>query len=231
MSPLLIIAIVVVFGGCFAFMFLQMKKQKENTKKYEAPGMIAKSEEFQKELLSLPYEPLAEVHPDEPIIAFTECAYISNLAEKTKNTLLTGLKVIGWGALGVKAKYQQVDNSAYLVLTKDHLHYLLFEEGEITDTFSLTKEQLDKAKVTDLSSTDQATRFFATAGDRVSKKIVIGEEGQSFDIIFFDRITKDTTGTPVADYTTGVKDILGKNRVMGIRFKENLVAQYPNLRH
>lgn len=160
MDPIIIIAIVVVFGGCFAFMFLQMKKQKEATKKYESPTMIAKSEEFQKELLSQLYEQLTEVHPEKPVIAFTECAYISNLAEKTKNTLLTGLKVIGWGAVGVKAKYQQVDNAAYLVLTKEHLHYLLFEEGELTDTFSLTKEQLTKAKVTDLNTTDQAARVF-----------------------------------------------------------------------
>lgn len=231
MSPLVIIAIVAVFGGCFAFMFLQMKKQKETTKKYESPNMLAKSEEFQKELLSQLYEQLTEAHPEEPIVAFTECAYISNLAEKTKNTLLTGLKVVGWGAIGVKAKYQQVDNAAYLVLSKDHLHYLLFEEGEITDTFSITKEQLSKATVTDLSTTDQASRIFATAGNKVSKKIVIDNEGHSFDIIFFDRITKDTTGTPVADYTTGVKDVLGKNRVMGMRFKEKLVEQYPNLRH
>jgi hypothetical protein len=231
MDPIIILAIIAVFGGSFAFMFIQMKKQKETTKKYESPTMIAKSEEFQKELLSQLYEPLTEAHSEEPIIAFTECAYISNLGEKTKDTLLTGLKVIGWGAMGVKAKYQQVDNAAYLVLTNEHLHYLLFEEGEITDTFSLTKEQLTKAKVTDLSSTDQATRVFATAGNKVSKKIVIGNEGQSFDIIFFDRITKDTTGTPVADYTTGVKDVLGKNRIMGIRFKDKLVELYPNLRH
>lgn len=39
------------------------------------------------------------------------------------------------------------------------------------------------------------------------------------------------SGTPVADYTTGVKDILGKNRVMGIRFKDKLKEQYPNLNH
>ena len=231
MDPIIILAIIAVFGGSFAFMFFQMKKQKETKKKYESPNMIAKSEEFQKELLADLYEQLTDAHLEEPIVAFTECAYISNLAEKTKNTVLTGLKVIGWGALGIKAKYQQVDNAAYLVLTKDHLHYLLFEEGEITDTFSLTSELLSKATVQDLSSTDQATRIFATAGDKVSKKIVIDNEGSSFDIIFFDRIIKDTTGSPVADYTTGVKDVLGKNRVMGIRFKEKLIQQYPNLRH
>lgn len=116
-------------------------------------------------------------------------------------------------------------------MTDNNLHYILFEEGEHTDGVSLTSEQLSKAKIEDLTSTDQVSKMFATMGDKESKKLVIEENGSSFAIIFFDRITKSTYGAPVADYTTGIKDVLGKGRVMGIRFKEKLKEQYPNLKY
>lgn len=92
MNPLVIVIIVVLFGGSFAYIILMQRKQKQTTKKYESPSMIAKSEEFQEELLTKLLEDIAPLFPDEKIIAFTECAYISNLADQAKNTLILVLK-------------------------------------------------------------------------------------------------------------------------------------------
>lgn len=231
MNPLLIAAIVVVFGGSYVYIFMLQKKNKQVAKEYEAPGMIAQSQEFQNELLQRMFNPLAQRFTSQEIDAFTECAYITDLTSKTKSTLLTGLKVIGYSLIGVRATYTQAANAAYLVLIGEDLHYILFQEGELTDFFTMTRSQLQKAKIIDLSAVDKTTRVYSTIGDKVSKKLILDNNGKTTEIIFFDRVSKGTQGIPLSDSTTNIKDILGKCRVMGIRFQDKLKEQYPHLKH
>lgn len=169
MDPILIIFIVVVFGGSYGYMFYVRNKQKKTTKNYETPEMVAKSEEFKAELLQRIFSPLNNKFPNQTIDAFTECAYLTNLTAKTKNTLITGLKVIGYSLIGVRATYTQADNAAYLVLTGEDLHYVFFQEGELASLFTLTRGQLQRAKITDLSAVDKTSRIQSTVGDKVSK--------------------------------------------------------------
>ncbi|MDM1388742.1 hypothetical protein HX052_01960 [Myroides marinus] len=231
MDPILIIFIVVVFGGSYGYMFYIRNKQKKTTKNYETPEMVAKSEEFKAELLQRIFSPLNNKFPNQTIDAFTECAYLTNLAAKTKSTLITGLKVIGYSLIGVRATYTQADNAAYLVLTGEDLHYVFFQEGELSSLFTLTRGQLQRAKITDLSAVDKTSRIQSTVGDKVSKKLIYESDGKNVEIILFDRITKGTQGIPLSDASSSIVDILGKCRVMGISFKEKLIEQYPNLKY
>lgn len=231
MNPIIIVVIVLVFGGSYFYAFMLHKRGKNSIKEYESPNMVAKSEEFQEELLQRIYSPLAKRFPHEKIDAFTECAYITNLTSKTKSTLFTGLKVLGWGLIGVRARYTQAANATYLVLVGEDIHYILFIEGEQSDFFMITSSQLKRAKITPLSNVDKTTRMLATTGNKVSNKLVFEKDGKNIEIIFFDRVTNGTQGIPLSDSSSSITDILGKGRVMGIRFKERLLNQHPNLKH
>ncbi|WP_010252871.1 hypothetical protein [Myroides injenensis] len=223
------IIIIVLFGGCFFLAYKMMDNQKKVIEKYESPVMVNQAVNFNKELLEHDLELLAEQFPNHKIDAITECAYISDLSSKAKDIAGKAFKTVALAAVGVKTRYVQVANAAYLVLIGDELHYILFEEGEVTDHLILPKEVLEKAKVEVLNNVDKVSRMFATAGGKQSRKLVLDMDGNTFDIIFYDRIQKEPSGYPVG--RSKVKEVYGKMRVAGIDFEKKLKERFSNIKY
>lgn len=220
------IIIAVLFGGSFLYIFYMNKKRKESIGKYDNPEMYQQAEKIKEELLTDRFSAIVKQMQNAPIDAFTQCAYITTMTDKAKSAAVTAVKTVAWAAVGVKAKYREADNAAYLVISGDELHYLFFEEGAAKEHLVFNRMRLLNAGTGTVSSTEKVARMGSVMG-RKNNKLSIDIDGRKTDIIYYDmveRYPESVIATEKASF-----DAPGKFKLMGKYFKDKLFAKYPHL--
>ncbi len=227
MPPVSVIMIIaVLFGGSFVYMFFMNKKRKESLDKYNDPNMYGQAPQLMNELLADRFAVLSKQMQGAPVHAITQCAYITSLSDKAKAAATTAVKTLAWAAVGVKARYNEADHAAYLVLSNEELHYIFFEEGQAKEHLVFDRNRLMSAAVGSLSNTEKVTRMGSVAG-RNNHKLSLDIEGKQVDLIYFDSLERYPDS--VLAYEKNAMDTMGKFKLMGSYFKDKLYAAYPHL--
>ena len=226
MSLTIIIIIVAVFGLSFVYTFYMMKKQKETANQYKGDDALAQAPQLQKDLLPKYFAELEKQMQGAPIDAFTECAYITTVGNKVAAAAVTAVKTAAWAAIGVKARYNEADNVAYLVLSGEDLHYLFFEEGEAKEHLVFDKNRLLNARVGFISNAEKVTRMSAIMSQNPSK-INIYIDGNNTDILYYDFVRR-MPGSTLA-FQKNALDTQAQFALLGRYFKKRFTEKYPHL--
>ncbi len=226
MSPLVIVIIVVVFGACAYFSIYMSKKSKGIMEKYNQPEYYKNAPTYLDEFMNDRFDLIKKQMQGAPIDAFTQCAYITTLSNKAKSVAATAAKTVAWAAVGVKARYNEADHAAFLVLSGEELHYIFFEEGEAKQHLIFDRLRLLNAKKGELSSTEKVTRVSSLMG-RTNHKLIIDIDGESIDLIYYDKVERYPDSTLVMEKSAF--DTMGKFKLMGTYFKDQFYKKYSHL--
>ncbi len=124
-----------------------------------------------------------------PIDAFTQCAYIASVSDKARSAAATAAKTVAWAAVGVKARYNEADHAAYLVLSGEDLRYFFFEEGVAKSHLVFDRYRLMNASVVALSNAEKVTRMGSVMG-RKNHKLRIDIDGKPVDLIYYEKVER-----------------------------------------
>lgn len=223
----LIIFIIVMFGGSFAYIYFMNKKRKESLDKYDNPQAYAQVPQLMQEMLNNRFSAITRQMQGAPIDAFTQCAYIASVADKAKSAAATAAKTLAWAAVGVKARYNEADHAAYLVLSGEELHYLFFVEGEAKEHLVFDRYRLQNAATGTVNNAEKVTRMGSVTG-RKSHKLSVDIEGKRVDVIYYDAIERYPE--TILAMQKNAFDSMGQFKLLGRYFKEQFYTAYPHLR-
>lgn len=215
-----------MFGGSFLYMYFMNKKRKESLHKYDNPQAYQQAPQLMQELLNNRFAVITQQMQGAPIDAFTQCAYIASVADKARSAAATAAKTLAWAAVGVKARYNEADHAAYLVLSGQDLHYLFFVEGAAKEHLVFDHYRLQNAATGTISKAEKVTRMGAVTG-RKSHKLSVDIEGKRVDVIYYDAVERYPE--TILAMQKNAFDSMGQFKLMGRYFKEKLYAAYPHL--
>lgn len=221
-----IIIIAVLFAGSFAYMFYMNKKRKDAQGKYDSPEMYKQAPQLLDELLAGRFAAIRQQMQGAPVDAFTQCAYIASVSDKAKSAAATAAKTVAWAAVGVKARYNEADHAAYLVLSGDDLHYFFFEEGAAKTHLVFDRYRMMSATVGTVSGAEKVTRMGSVMG-RKNHKLRIDIDGKPVDLIYYERVERYPDS--VLTLEKNVMDSMGKLKLMGTYFMDQFHTRYPHL--
>ncbi len=219
------IPIALVFAASFGIFLFTNYKKKRSLKNFDADAEYKNAPQFLKEFCANQLSSVPKQMNGFSIDAITECAHITNLQKQAANATITAVKTLGWAAIGVKAKYQTAQNTSYLVLSGNSLHYLFYEEGEIKQHLVLDEYRMQNAKIEQTSGLDKVARMGSVAG-RKTQKLIFDIDGKSMEILFYDRIANAPEGMLNG---TDFHLLHAKGEIIGKHFVENIKTTYPSL--
>ena len=226
MSPTIIAIVVIIFGAAFAYSFFMMKKQKQSKQKYAGDDALSQAPEIQKQLIPARFSAIEKQMQGAPIDAFTECAHITTVGNKVTSAAATAAKTVAWAALGVKARYQEADHAAYLVLSGDNLHYLFFEEGKSKEHLIFDRNRLLNARVATITNAEKVTRMSAIIQQKPNK-ISIDIDGKFVDILYYGEVRRMPETT--LSFEKNALDTQAQFGLLGRYFKKKFSEKYPHL--
>ncbi|RPD39632.1 hypothetical protein [Chitinophaga barathri] len=231
MSSTVITIIILVAVAYGVFMVFYMKKYKATRQKYAGDDALAQAPHIQDELMRSHFLALKEQMQGAPVDAFTQCAYITTVGNKMKSAAATAAKTAAWAMVGVKARYHEADNAAYLVLSGDNLHYLFFEEGEAKEHLIFDRFRLLSAKTAAITNAEKVTRLSSVMGQK-PLKMSMDIEGNNTDVIYYGEVRRPPESALYGEgimKVQGMGDLQGKFGLMGRYFKKKFYEQYPHL--
>jgi hypothetical protein len=212
------------------FYFSQKQKKKYSSIDLEQEKRNAPS--YQQEMLNEEYAFLKKWIKEAPIDAFTSASLPISLADHAKSIGKMAAKTIAFAAVGVKARYRQVETFSYVVLSNGDLHYFgtnvdgELDEHVLLDAFILKSATLQykgvKKPKTALNVTDSQDLFPEIY------ELSFDSNGKTQTIEIHDRLT--TSPDALSVFNGNYNKMFIKNKVVGNLFTPKLVERYPNLK-
>lgn len=209
-------------------------KGKAIKEKYKTEKVIEQADKFQTELLQNQFRLLKTEMKNLPIDAFTQCAYIATVGDKVGSAVATAAKTAAWAMVGVKARYYEVDNASYLVLSDNEVHYLFFEEGKPKTHIIIDEETLKTSQLGTISKTEKVVRMSSLV-TLDPTKIDVNIPENPFSIYYYNEVKRTPEEDDEAKKITKIfnyiktSELNGKMSVMGKNFRKKLGAKYPHL--
>ncbi|WP_118975396.1 hypothetical protein [Taibaiella koreensis] len=222
-----IIIVAVMVSLSVAYIIFMNARRKKLLGDYNADNQYHRAAELLPSIMSDRLDQIRHQMNGNAVDAITECAHITNIGQQAASAAITAAKTVAWAAVGVKAKYRTADHASYLVLSGDDLHYILFQEGELSDHQVFDRYELSTAKLDRTSASDKVTRMGSAMG-RKTQKLTLDKEGKKMEILFYDRITR-LPGGPLSPFSGDVFKTMVDFEIMGKYFKERLGNKYHQL--
>lgn len=231
MSSTVITIIILVAVAYGVFMVFYMKKLKGTRQKYAGDDALAQAPQIQDELLTSHFTAIKKQMQDAPIDAFTQCAYITTVGNKVKSAAVTAAKTAAWAMVGVKARYHEADNAAYLVLSGENLHYLFFEEGEAKEHLVFDRFRLLSAKPAAITNGEKVTRMSSIMMQK-PMKMSMDINGHQTDVIYYGEVRRPPESALYGEgimKVQGMGELHGKFGLLGRYFRKKFHERYPHL--
>lgn len=225
---LIIVAVVLVYGGIFYFTYAKKKKLKEAMQNIDFKSELQKAETYRDNFLGSEYDYLKKQMGSLPIDAFN----FANLDYGNKSAIKDGLKdsLKSAATLGT-VRYQTVQTPKYLLLSGDELHLLDTDtEGDISNHLVFNSERLAQATLVEIPQKGTMQAFAKQKGDNVKAyRISLPTEGKSIELILFSALVFTYATTTTSMFSMNTQKLIQEN-VIANDFLLRLGEKYPNLK-
>jgi hypothetical protein len=156
--------------------------------------------------------------PNIAINAVTQCLPIKSLKEQAVQGAVEMGKKLAWRAAGIRVRYVDRKNAAYILLSNKELHYVHFVENVLEDHRIYDSIILQTGTLTTTNNTDLLAKNLGITS--TLKKIVLQVEGEKEEIILMPAINLHPDGESLSYGKTAIDFA-----IMGKYFEEKITQK------
>ena len=147
---------IIIFGAYYIFVIPKIKQKSEEGMQALRDSLKGKEGELQKKYLEDPnyLKPVLDVLNGEKIEGVVNCLEKRSVTQVLKQKIVNDISNAFEDKLGINFAIKDNQDTYYLVLTEEKLHYMVFDQSKIKehltfDFLGMTKTELERANISD----------------------------------------------------------------------------------
>lgn len=224
----LLITWVVIMVACCAGYFFWSRRHKSKLKDIDMPAEKMNALSYTENYLNKDYSYIKKWMEGNPIDAFTSCSIPTTMGDHAKNFAKDMAKTAAWAMVGVKARYNRVEKTCFMVLSgKDVYFFGLDTNGKMDEKILFDAFALKEATIQYKGFKNQTalTKNMNSQFMPQQYEISFGTKNQSLYV--YDQLIEMPDVTQM--FSGKYADSMVKAKVIGQLFLEKLGSIYPNL--